>query len=317
MLVSSGYISMGGIDTNRSINGELQQSYFGTIGLNDTNARKLAGKPTNASEIALLDFYGKNYQFVITDPTGGGKVFYDVDLAATAVAAGWDGNAKLVFIIGNPGLSLSPENQPVFTSYYINTPSALYIQGTYPNGIEIRNYGYIVGKGGKGGAYPAGTKFAGGYDGQEGQSAMTVLTPVTIYNHGVIGGGGGGGGGGRTADNASAGGGAGGACFGETVVGAYYAGYVSPTVTTGGISGKTLDPPYGGYGQDRWGYNGGDGGNLGQPGTAGSPADAYITIRETIFIEGGGAGGAGGAAIRVGNQNITWALEGTIYGARY
>jgi hypothetical protein len=317
MLVSSGYIAMGGTAPNRSISNELQKAGDATIGLNDTDARRLAGLDTNGSTISLLDFYGKNYQFTITDPTGGGKVFYDVNLYATAVAAGWDRNAKLIFVIGDSSKALSPENQPVFTSYYINTPSALYIEGTYPNGVQIINYGYIVGKGGAGGSYPAGTKFAGGYDGQAGQSAITVLTPVTIYNYGIIGGGGGGGGGGRTADNASAGGGAGGACFGDTVVGAYYAGYVSPTVTTGGKSGKTLDPPYGGYGTDRWGYNGGDGGDLGQPGTAGSPADAYITIRETVFIEGGGAGGAGGSAIRVGNQYITWGYEGTIYGARY
>lgn len=325
MLVSSGYIAMGGTATNRSINNELQKAGDTTIGLNDADARHLAGLDTSGSTISLLDFYGKNYQFVITDPTGGGKVFYDVNLYQTAINAGWDRNAKLIFVIGDSSKSLTPENQPIFTSYFGSIATALYITGTagvtYPNGVEIINYGYIVGRGGNGGATPQ-ASFTKGGTGGNGQNALFTNIPVTIYNYGIIGGGGGGGGGGKTGDNQSAGGGAGGAAFGVTSYGAYYSGYVEPTVLFGGVAGPYPSPPYGGYGNDRWGWPGGNGGNLGDPGLQGTPtgADSYFYLRDAaIPIYTGGVPGTAGACTSYGTGAglITWAYLGTTYGTRY
>jgi hypothetical protein len=58
MLTSSGRISMGGSETDRSINIELNQTATSKLTLNDSNARTLAG--ISSGRISLADFYGKS-----------------------------------------------------------------------------------------------------------------------------------------------------------------------------------------------------------------------------------------------------------------
>lgn len=59
-LNSSGTISLAGTTAGQSIALELGQSATGTISLNDTNVRSLAGVTTPSSTISLSNFYGKS-----------------------------------------------------------------------------------------------------------------------------------------------------------------------------------------------------------------------------------------------------------------
>jgi len=57
-LESSGAMSLGGATATRSVNCELGKSGTAQIGMNDADARTLAGKASGA--IAMSDFYGKS-----------------------------------------------------------------------------------------------------------------------------------------------------------------------------------------------------------------------------------------------------------------
>lgn len=154
--------------------------------------------------------------------------------------------------------------------------------GDWPAGVEplleIRaGDTYVVGKGGDAGVGPNA--------GSPGGGALRVTSPIRVNNLGTIGGGGGGGGGtvftfeGFILGLWPGGGGAG-ALPGS--------GVPAGTLTTGSTSG----------------FNGASGGDLGQPGTAGT------AIAGTHY-----PGGAAGAAVE-GDSLITWINEGTILGAR-
>lgn len=108
-----------------------------------------------------------------------------VNLRDRALAAGWNGLSKLNVII-NSGVRISRNGNDSFI-----------VQGSFPLGVEIWNYGQIIGKAGRGGNGGFSHDNAGrGHDGWGGMTALTVGCPVTIFNHGIIAGGGGGGGGG-------------------------------------------------------------------------------------------------------------------------
>ncbi len=84
-LASTGYISLGGTDTDRSVAQELDDggpNFTSTISLNDTNVRELAER-TGSSSISLDHLRGKSYvlaSYVVTsvnvpDNTGYGLGF--------------------------------------------------------------------------------------------------------------------------------------------------------------------------------------------------------------------------------------------------
>jgi hypothetical protein len=220
---------------------------------------------------------------LMTRPGGGDYTVIDtgIDVRAALFAGGWDGQSAAIFYI------------PYRTMVTTRTKGgqALHIYGSFPGGLTIVNNGWIVGRGGDGGrgAYYGAPALAG----EQGGTAIRASTSFTLYNDGTIQGGGGGGGGGGTGDNYSSGGGGGGAPFGLQGAGSYYTGGTAATAFDAGISPKSLD--YGaiagdggdtGYGQDRWGYPGGNGGNSGLAGDSGTAG----------WIYGPGAAGAAGAA---------------------
>jgi hypothetical protein len=174
--------------------------------------------------------------FNLTIPTG-----LNVDVHATALAAGWNGTQALaVTITGNIG-SESPTN------------AALQVTGSFPGGVSITFAAgaKILGMGGNG------ADTANGYTGNIGSNggpALSTSVAVTITNNGTIGGGGGGGNGGTNAgDTTSGGGGSGGA------------GLIPGSYGEGLVNGNNGNNTTGGAG----GNSGGFGGNLGQAGGTG------------------------------------------------
>ena len=173
-LPSSGQISLS------DVNVELGLSSTQTISLNDSIVRTLFGVSSGA--ISMSDGYGKSnvteFEITISDDveTVGG-----LNLNSFATNQGWNGQSKLIVTI-NPGVKVS-------TTMGFD---AILIDGFFPNGLDIINYGSILGRGGDGGS-----DFI--YFNINGGNAITYLAVIyggnsSIINHGVIAGGGGGGG---------------------------------------------------------------------------------------------------------------------------
>jgi hypothetical protein len=218
-------------------------------------------------------------------------------------------------------------------SYIVGTsPPAIDLSSLAPGtSIIIENYGYIIGKRGRGGDGGSTTEsencpILDGRPGYDGGNAIASKpgTRLTIYNYGVIGGGGGGGGGGGAGyyfGDCGGGGGSGAGCYesyfdagqkglprvfydGACVFGAY-------TLAQDGQDGTFLLPGNGGEGGQSGGplfagYAGGNGGGLGQPGQNGIDS----------FYSYGGPGGQPGKAIsgNAGNNTVTNLGSGIIYG---
>ena len=158
-----------------NVNVELLAAATTAIALNDATVRNLFEKPSGA--IALADGYGKSNVVFKTITTNQ----VNFNLRDWLVGQGWNGDQKIDVTI-NGGVWI-----------YANTTGAYActIAGSFPHGLILRNNGNIVGMGGGGGGSNS-TGAAGG-------PALSVSTPVTIYNAGNIAGGGGGGGGGARA----------------------------------------------------------------------------------------------------------------------
>lgn len=186
----------------------------------------------------------------------------------------------------------------------------------WPEGITIQLNimpgAYIVGKGGDGGdSQFIDSNTHKSYPGQNGGTALKVSEDIEIINNGIIGGGGGGGGGASAREiiviitpgpMLSGGGGAAGRNVGS-------GGSVNNFL---GESGKNGLLENGANGQSVYGKNvivtSGNGGDLGQPGTAGSVTGSYTSRSQ-------GAGGAAGIAVD-GDSLVTWTTLGDIRGNR-
>ena len=146
-----------------------------------------------SGSISFSQLYGAAniYTYTISTNT------QEADIRALAVTSGWDQNAKLRVVISS-GVYVWSNNT--------NTP-ALKIDGSFPGNVLIENYGYIIGKGGKGGF-----NGPGGDGGPAVKMSITSDKFVQINNKlgAYIAGGGGGGSGGSSSRAAGGGGGAGG-----------------------------------------------------------------------------------------------------------
>ena len=309
-LPASGSISLSQVNT------ELGYSSSATISLNDSAVRTLFGVSSGA--VSMSNGYGKANQFAFTISSNQ----TNANLATLATSAGWNGTSKLIATIGS-GVYISSNST--------GTP-ALTISGSFPNGVELTNNGYIVGMGGAGGYSPIA---AVGYVGATGGTALSVSTAVTINNAGTIAGGGGGGGGGGgsywTAGGSVSGGGggggrssasansAGGGAGGKTGTSYNY----GPPVATSGGEGTSSTAGTGGSGGYLWstfgsvpyGVRGGNGGNGGGWGATGSTGASAYRVGDALGTQyAGGAGGSAGGAV-TGNSNITWAATGTRLGS--
>jgi len=244
----------------------------------------------------------------------------DLDIAAAALAAGWDGTTPLsVQITIDSGKYL----------YASSTSAYAFDTGTgVPDGSVIRviNNGTICGAGGAGGNGGANSLFGAIQTqsvGSSGGVAVKARCPVIMVNNGIIaGGGGGGGGGGYAADNhyfqhyyAAAGGGGGGGrgyvggAGGASASNAYITNGGNGTAGAVGAAGAAGAGAYNAESTCHSGA-GGAGGDFGAGGAASSAGSGG-----TMANEGGTTGGAAGAAVD-GNSFVTWEVAGTILGAQ-
>jgi hypothetical protein len=258
--------------------------------------------------MSLSQFHGAANQFVLVVSSNQANL----DLRAMAIAAGWNSATPLAATI-NVGV--------IIMSNTVATP-ALFIAGSFPGGVSLINNGYIVGKGGIGGAnqwfsyaQSSGTDTWSAGPGQPGGAAFSTSVAVTVTNNGTMAGGGGGGGSSLSGDNgywelsgAPGGGGAGiiagaGGLHGPNTFATRFTNYggdgIAGTATTGGLGNNS-----------GWYSIGGKGGDLGQPGAPGTGAPLVSRI--------GGpganyAGGAAGSAV-IGNGLVTWNAVGTRLG---
>lgn len=317
-LPASGPISLGnttGDTTSISVNRELYRAspYQQNVSLGDAAVRTLFGVSSGA--ISLANGRGITNYFIFYLPYAN-----DLDLRAQAVAAGWDQN-KAVFAIVGSGVYIRSSN--IYQA-------ALYIGGSFPNGVRLQNNGAIIGcagyngsqgytgvggAGGFGGNSYTGAGYSGGpggisgngYAGTNGGTAVYANVPVTIDNlSGLYGGDPGYGG---PAGVRSGGGGGGGSSLVYTVGGGKDS-PGEPFWATGGQGGAgygaqaglggQVGGPYGGT-QGAAGTYGGTGG---YSGSAGSPGQSKSYS--------GGPGGAGGI---VGSAGANGSIGNYLYGS--
>jgi hypothetical protein len=333
-LNASGPISLAGTTAGQSIEIELNGNGRTQISLNDGSVRTLAGVTTpNSTIIMPTNFYGKanTFTFSISSNTA------NANLRSLAIAAGWNGDSKVVANIGGIYIYSTSTGSPALT-----------INGSFPNGVTVNNGGVIVGRGGDGGE-GGGAIFTcvgpccgyywtpTGSSGAAGGTALSVSVPVTINNTNVIAGGGGGGGGGqgqygnagtpyaaagggggggRTSLTNSSGGAAGGYKGNSTPIPFY--GYAGGAGTVSGAGGGGAGSYYnycvcGCSGTLYLGGDGGGGGGWGSSGGTGGTYSYTYGYSPPPTPVGPFSGGAAGYAVS-GNSNITWTAFGTRYG---
>lgn len=237
--------------------------------------------------LSLSNFYGQS-NFSITANTPG------LNLWIWAKDQGWDGNSSVTVIIEYGVIvyatnSLVPDNS---SGNY-----GIWVDGTWPGGITIINRGTVMGFGGT-------NSFAGAPG-----IYIGTISPVTIYNYGVIAGGGGGGGQGAVtyisayygylliSGGGGAGGGQGGTSYltGGTLGTQYYSGGAG-----GSAGGAGSDAAGSGIGFGRGGFAGGGGGG-------------YYNGNGGSYYPGGGGGG--GRPNLISNPNPTGGQGG--YSSNY
>lgn len=330
-LQSSGTISLSNIQTEFGGTNPISMSeyYRGGSYVTDNNT----GVPTSGS-IDLSDFYGtvNTFTFSITSNTENANVY------TLATAAGWDGSKPLICNI----------NSGVYVWSDTTSSAGLIISGTFSGGLTVNNSGYIMGKGGAGGANEN-VGSAGGPAISNASSNVTIVNSSGAY---IAGGGGGGGSGNGGTPVSQGGGGAGGGAGGAggnpapgsasssyTLSGGQQPDTTIPGAQAGGIGGP--------HKYDEGSYFSQSGGRV-LPGTASSGGShlfetgggdqrSYAWVggggggqagtNATVTGQGGGgggwgaaggtgknsrAGGAGGAAIS--GTSVTLTNNGTIYG---
>lgn len=199
--------------------------------LNDTDIRDLIGKSSGAQN-SFNEYYGASAGQPFTLTIGSNAKRYVV--YSQAFAAGWDGNGLLTVNISS-GVYVWSDDPDDY---------ALIISGSYPNGIRVNNYGYIMGRGGDDpnlSKYNVGA-LAYDYQNKHGGDAIYIsASGVTIDNKstGYILGGGGAGSWATTNSvintaSTSGGGGAGGGAGGN---------YPFTGISMGGAVGQNGDGP--------------------------------------------------------------------------
>lgn len=228
----------------------------------------------------LIGFGGENYAFKFTGIVETNRLNYN--LRAEIVAAGWDGISRVEVSVTIGSGVIVGSSTTAGTGFTVGTPFPV------NSVLRLKNNGFIVGCGGKGGASTGNPGLAGG-------RALFVDSGIFIDNNGTIGGGGGGGGALVGAGTNNGGGGGAGFNVGlGTHTGA------NGTLTTGG-AGAPSGP-------------GGAGGGLGEPGAADNSFCVAADYYGIVSCTGYAAGGAAGSAIS-GDINITWGAFGTRLGA--
>lgn len=277
---------------------------FGRAGTAQTSMSQLyrgagitTGHNTNvptSGAISFSQFYGAKWEFEFSISSNQANA----NLRTLAIAAGWDQLAPLIATI-NSGVYIS--------SNATGTP-AMTVSGSFPNGVELVNNGFIVGMGGAGGNGGNNGGSTGSTVGSNGGSALSVSSATSVRNNGTIAGGGGGGGGG----------------FGTTGQSCTTPEKGSPVCSTtffggngggGGRSGAAANSAGGARGTAANG-NGvaGSPGTVSAPGNSGGAGAGAGGGWGAVGVNGNRAGGSAGAAVS-GNSNVTWLATGTRLGA--
>ncbi|MES2620391.1 MAG: hypothetical protein V4615_06025, partial [Bacteroidota bacterium] len=231
-------------------------------------------------------------------------------------------NVNLFNLAGNPAcpVSITFNIGAAVTIGSISTAQPALSTGAFASGssIIINNNGNIIGKGGDGGD-DAGHNLTScpNFNGKPGGNALDLATgAVVVNNTGRIGGGGGGGGAGAELGGGNpcftfyagtgGGGGAGstpGAGGGNGAPNACSAGNAGALLTggTGGSNAACGVSCFLSFGSTYRPGVGGTGGNLGQPGAAGSPANGFVDSG----VCSQGAGGAAGCGIKTNGNGYT------------
>jgi len=325
-LNSSGPISLIGSTTGQSIAKELGLSETAQLSLFDSSVRNLLN--VASGPISMFDGYGKSSAFAFTISTNQ----QEANLRTLALAAGWNGTSSVTATV----------SAGVYIWSDTTGTAALTINGSWPGGVTLVNNGYIIGKGGVGGA---GTTESSGPGGTGGPAISLGINATITNNSGAyIAGGGGGGaarGGGGGGDGAGGGGGAGGGVGGSNYTAAggtagsigasggngndlnldgFFSGSgggggrILPG--TGGIGGTVFSPNCGGRGGGAGGgggsdfayystqQTGGTGGSAGNVGGNGNPGPNPYVVRDPGAAGGGGGWGAsGGFALSFGSTS--------------
>jgi hypothetical protein len=308
---SSGVITLQDIEDEFGGTGSISLSEYYRNGSYVTSNN--TSVPTSGNPISLSNFYGATNQFAfsITSST------QNANIRTLAVNAGWDGSAPLIANV-NAGIYLWSDST--------STGGAI-ISGSFPSGLTLNNYGYIIGKGGKGeDAYDNGTRInpgAGGPALTNASSSVAIINKSGAY---IAGGGGGGTGYGGTSSsgNETAAGGGGGAGGGVGGFGqknsARANGGAGGAIGQSGGNGQSASYNNHGYGGGAGGgaadlrqnsYAGGGGGGRILPGVGG----LFGTNGQDSGGNGGSAGNAGSAAQFTGGGGGWGAAGGTAVNA--
>lgn len=265
-LNASGPISLAGSTSGQSIAVELGQSATGQISLNDSAVRTLAGVASGAI-IMPTNFYGKSNRAVISYTFTSNT--QDASLSMSSISGYSSGKSDITITV-NSGVYLWSS---AVGNYGLNLTG-----GTTGDTVTLVNKGYIMGRGGTGGASAAGNN---------GGPALNIGIGVNITINNTDGSAyiGGGGGGGGASVSCGAGGGAGGGTGGSNTVGGGGGGAGGAVGASGSNGGYYNGVP---ICADSYG-SGGGGGRI-FPGTGGT--GGYYT--SNLYGSGGGSGGGGG-----------------------
>ena len=134
----------------------------------------------SSGQISLNDFHGASSQFELTIASNQ----TNLNVRTLAISSGWNQTARLRVVI-NPGIY-------VYGIESFLSSIAMDFTGDYPSGVELVNYGFIMGLGGNGGSASGNSLI---FPGDAGGAAIRFQAdrPFSIINAGFIGGGGGGG----------------------------------------------------------------------------------------------------------------------------
>lgn len=222
------------------------------------------------------------------------------NLNTALVAAGWNGTDVVeATLTVNAGIYVWSDSTSIAGMSITTLPAN--------STVSLINNGFIMGKGGAGGAAPGGFTATATADGQPGGPAISLANNIIITNNSYIAGGGGGGAAGDwDGGGGGAGGGAGG--LGKYGAGTNLAGGAGGAIGVAGSNGTSSTPFY-------TVSSGGGGGRI-LPGNGGSSALGQYVSQNGIG-KGGGAGGGGGASAWNGSgDNPGFSAYGGPGGAR-
>ena len=287
-LPSSGQLTFAALQTEFGGSNPISMSEYYRGALTTTNNTDV---PTSGL-IRLGDFYDAVKLIFVTISSD----IKEANIADLATAAGWDGNGPVNVTI----------NSGVYCWSDDTSAGGLIVPASMTAAVRIFNSGYIIGRGGNGGAGVGQAGFSGG----PGVQLFNSTTSITNNSGAFIAGGGGGGGGGLSSSDGSSGGGGG----GRVLLGSG----ANARIPTG--SGADNPGGYGGASGQGGGRNGypyaNATGTIGDDGpyqSAGAGGGGWANAGGTSSGGGSRGGGAGGLSITGGPQFVT--NNGTLFGA--